>query len=127
MCGTAGGAASVRKTISHPNGVNRNHRHPIAQPKRGPRIWRIAGQHKVLRLGHWHVIWRLGGEGASVEVGGGQGHAQRVVVDGVSRDGLWAHVDAPELVEGVEVDLEGRQDGDGGHGEREKGQCLQSR
>ena len=62
-----------------------------------------------------------------MEVGRGQGHAQRVVVDGVSRAGLWAHVDAPELVEGVEVDLEGRQDGDGGHGEREKGQCLQSR
>jgi len=69
----------------------------------------------------------MGGEGARVEIGCGQGHAEWVVLDGISRDWLWGNVDAPELVEGVEVDLEGGQGGDGGHGEGEKGRCLQTR
>jgi len=50
----------------------------------------------------------MGGEGARVEIGCGQGHAEWVVLDGISRDWLWGNVDAPELVEGVEVDLESR-------------------
>lgn len=107
VCGTAGGTA-----------------YPIAEPKCRPRVWWVAGQDKVLCVCHWDVVRSLGGEGASVEVGCGQGHAEGVVLDGVSRDCLWGNVDAPEVVEGVEVDLESRQGGDGGHGEREKGRCV---